>query len=45
MNSNWTYVAAAYGVTYLVLIGYAVYLIRRHAHAQSALAAEQHREA
>lgn len=44
MTSNWTYVGMAYGVTYFVLLGYAVYLIRRRARAQEALHAELHRE-
>ena len=43
-DSALTYVGLAYGVTYFVLIGYAVYLIRRRARAHEALASELHRE-
>ncbi|HEX6559466.1 MAG TPA: heme exporter protein CcmD [Longimicrobiales bacterium] len=44
-DASWTYVGLAYGVTYFVLIGYAVYLIRRRTRAREALQAELHREA
>jgi heme exporter protein CcmD len=42
--SNWYYVGLAYGITYFVLAGYAVYLIRRRARAQHALETELHRQ-
>lgn len=41
--SNWGYVGLAYGVTYLILIGYTVYLWRRRSSAEEALRAEKHR--
>lgn len=41
--TNWFYVILAYGMTYVVLAGYAFYLIRRRARAGHALAAELHR--
>ena len=41
--SNWFFVGLAYGVTYFVLVGFAVYLVRRRAHAKDALDVEMHR--
>lgn len=41
--SNWFYVGLAYGITYVALSGYAIYLIRRRARALKALRAEQQR--
>ena len=43
--SNWFYVGLAYGATYVGLLAYGVYLLRRRARAQHALHAELHREA
>lgn len=41
--SNWFYVGLAYGVTYVVLAGYTIYLMRTHARARAALRTEQQR--
>ena len=41
--SNWFYVGLAYGITYFVLAGYALYLIRRRSRAEHALRAELQR--
>jgi hypothetical protein len=41
--SNWVYVGLAYGTTYVVLLGYAVYLFRRRSRAEYALRAELQR--
>jgi CcmD family protein len=41
--SNWVYVGAAYGTTYVVLLGYALYLVRRRARAEDELHAELQR--
>jgi len=39
--SNWFYVGLAYGVTWAVLAGYGVYLVRRRSRAAAALAGLQ----
>ena len=41
--SNWFFVGLAYGVTYFVLAGYAVYLVRRRVNAKESLDVEMHR--
>lgn len=38
--SEWNFVIAAYGLTWFVLATYAVYLMRRRAHAERTLARE-----
>lgn len=42
--SNWFYVGLAYGVTYVSLVVYTVYLMRRRARAEEALRAELQRQ-
>lgn len=41
--SNWGFVGLAYGVTYVSLIVYTLYLWRRRSAAQDALRVEKHR--
>ena len=42
--TSWFYVGLAYGTTYVVLMAYAVYLMRRRARAEHALRTELQRE-
>lgn len=42
--SNWSYVGLAYGVTYVVLAVYTIYLFRARVRAREALEAEMHRQ-
>ena len=44
MISNWFYVGIAYGVTYVGLLVYTIYLIRRRSRAEQALQSELHRQ-
>jgi CcmD family protein len=32
--SEWNFIVAAYGLTWLVLAGYSIYLLKRHARAR-----------
>lgn len=41
--SNWFYVGLAYGVTYVVLIGYTIFLMRTNARARDAMRSEHQR--
>lgn len=41
--SNWIYVGLAYGVTYIVLTGYTIYLVRARARVVAAAHAQKQR--